>query len=86
LEGSGFVPADYAQEPFELWPENWPAFELFCSLSTQWRTGVGGRTGLDYNVLFRLLDDRQLERPEWQQLFRDVQFIEGEALTFFNQQ
>lgn len=39
-----------------VWPENWPVFQLFCGLSTQWRwfgiSGLGGgvvrRTGLDY--------------------------------------
>ncbi|WP_242633963.1 DUF1799 domain-containing protein [Atlantibacter hermannii] len=29
----------------------WTAFLTFQSASTQWRTGMGGITGLDYNVL-----------------------------------
>lgn len=34
-----------------MWPDNWPAFLIFQSMGTQWRSGVGGVTGLDYNVL-----------------------------------
>jgi len=40
--------------PFEVWPENENAVNMFLKASTQWRVGPGGITGLDYNVLFRL--------------------------------
>ncbi|WP_343582479.1 DUF1799 domain-containing protein [Enterobacter sp.] len=29
----------------------WPSFLVFQAVSTQWRTGMGGASGLDYNVL-----------------------------------
>lgn len=29
----------------------WPAFLTFQAMSTQWRTSMGGITGLDYNML-----------------------------------
>lgn len=44
---------------------------------------MSGRTGLDYNVLFRVLDTRFPDRAEWQSIFEDVQTIEGEALDFW---
>ncbi|MEI9883828.1 DUF1799 domain-containing protein [Atlantibacter hermannii] len=44
---------DYTEEEqtHEVWPDVWAAFLTFQSASTQWRTGMGGITGLDYNVL-----------------------------------
>jgi len=39
----------------EVWPENWVAFKVFNKVSTQWRMGPGGPTGLDYNPLFSMM-------------------------------
>lgn len=49
----GLSADDYTEEEqtVEVWPDNWKAFLCFQSMSTQWRSGVGGVTGLDYNVL-----------------------------------
>jgi len=80
LEGTGLTVADYEQDPYEVWPENWPAFESFLCVQTQWRVGTNGKTGLDYNVLFRILDDNYQEREAWQQAFNDVRLIEITAL------
>lgn len=44
---------------------------------------MAGREGLDYNVLFRILDDRFKDCDEWQSAFADVQVIEDEALCVF---
>lgn len=44
-----------------------------------------GREGLDYNVLFRFLDDRFPEKDEWQSAFADVQMLEIEALNLFGE-
>jgi hypothetical protein len=34
---------------FAVWPENWPAVQLFQAMATQWHTsGMGYRTGLVY--------------------------------------
>lgn len=37
-------------------PENFEAWELWNACSTQWRVGMGGLVGLDYNVLFKMAD------------------------------
>ncbi|EOZ1395410.1 DUF1799 domain-containing protein [Enterobacter hormaechei] len=47
----GLTPDDYDDKIVDVWPDVWPAFRVFQSVSTQWRTGMGGATGLDYNVL-----------------------------------
>ncbi|MFX2636062.1 DUF1799 domain-containing protein [Enterobacter hormaechei] len=47
----GLTPDDYDDKIVDVWPDVWPAFRVFQSVSTQWRMGMGGATGLDYNVL-----------------------------------
>lgn len=83
MRAQGFEPEDYdAEEPIEIWPENWPAWVLFCSLGTQWRTApMGGYVGLDYGPLFTLLDRQFSADPKaWQACFEDVQHLESAAL------
>ncbi|MDP2792556.1 MAG: DUF1799 domain-containing protein [Sulfurisoma sp.] len=35
----------------EVWECNWKTLKLFAALSTQWRIGTNGATGLDYCAL-----------------------------------
>ncbi|WP_316044847.1 DUF1799 domain-containing protein [Serratia proteamaculans] len=42
---------DVEADPVEVFPDVWPVFEVFRAMATQWRTGMGGVTGLDYNCL-----------------------------------
>ena len=53
---------------------------LFCRLGTQWRVGMTGATGLDYAVLFRLMDEDGIVGDERRVIFADVQALEVEAL------
>lgn len=66
---------------FEVWPENWPAFELFMRCQTQWRwrTDNGKRAGLINTELIatgRLYRVKHLDR-----VMEDVQVIEHEILN-----
>lgn len=70
-----------ANESVEVWPENWPAFDLFLRMQTQWRDGMNGRTGLDYMVLFRFLDDIGLAGEDREQMMSDIQTLEIAALN-----
>lgn len=79
MASSGFSPADY-EETVDVWPENWPACALFIDLSTQWRTGMAGATGLDYAVLFDLLDRRGYTGAAWEEMFADIRVLEEAAL------
>ncbi|MCS0808689.1 DUF1799 domain-containing protein [Massilia agilis] len=74
-------PEDFAGEPVEVWPENWPTFSLFCDLQTQWRVGAGGPVGLDYNTLFHKMDRMQLGPDEYDHLESDIRTMEHEALA-----
>lgn len=64
----------------EVWPDNHAAFILFNNLSTQWRVGMGGPTGLDYAAVYPLLDRAAKDPQEWDELFSDIQVMEGAAL------
>jgi hypothetical protein len=70
---------------FEVWPENWPAFLFFRRGQTQWRSGRGGSTGLDYTTLLALMARMQLSDAEHDELFEDVQVLERAALESMNQ-
>jgi hypothetical protein len=65
----------------EIWPENWPAWVLFNRMSTQWRVGMGGASGLDYNVLFRFLDRMRLSDSDYDQMLADISVLEDTALS-----
>lgn len=81
LEASGFTAEDYVLDDVDVWPENWPAFELFNALQTQWRIGLRGPIGLDYNVLYHKMDRMQLDPDEYDQLESDVRVMEMESLA-----
>ena len=62
-----------------------PAINLFSTISTQWRMGgMGGPTGLDYNVLFACMGRMKLDDQDYEWLFDDIRVIEAEALTAIN--
>lgn len=83
MEGTGLTLADYETDPVEVWPENWPAWCLFDAMHTQWRTrGMEGRPyGLDYAVLFRLMDEDGLKGQDWRDTLSDIRVLEDAALA-----
>lgn len=72
--------ADIPDEEYEVWPDNWPAFLLFEAMSTQWRVGMGGAVGLDYNAIKPVASMIGLKRSELSQVFPDLRLMEAEAL------
>lgn len=49
-------------------------------MRTQWRVGFAGPTGLDYAVLFGLMDMHAVPASDRPQLLADVQVLEAAAL------
>ena len=47
----GLTLEDMESDPVEILPDVWPSFEVFRAMATQWRMGMSGVTGLDYNCL-----------------------------------
>ena len=78
------IVAHHAAQEFEVWPENMPAVNLFCRISTQWRSLGMGPSGLDYGVLFACLGRMHLSEQAHDWLFDDVRVIEAEALSIIN--
>ena len=73
-----------AREPFALWPDAGPAFELFTASATQWTVaGMGGVLGLDYTAV-RVV-------AEWigvvvnRAIFDDLRVMEAEAVRLFRE-
>ena len=65
----------------EVWPENWPAFRLFNAMSTQWRTGACGATGLDYTSIRDVAGYLGIKKKTIPEIFPDLQVMEAEALA-----
>ena len=71
---------DDLEEEVELWAVNAEAFSVFNSMSTQWRAGMSGATGLDYTSLPIVMDLDGVDADDRKQVFRDVRTMEQEAL------
>lgn len=80
----GLKASDYAHEAVEVWPENWQTFELFSQMQTQWRVGMAGPTGLDYNVLFHKMDRMRLGDEDYESLEEGIRTMEFAALEAMN--
>lgn len=63
---------------FEVWPDNWPAWEVFQRCRTQWRVApMGGLLGLDYSGVEIVI--RASGEPL--RILEDIQLIEQAALA-----
>lgn len=71
-------------EHFEVFPENWDAILMWNRSCTQWRIGMAGPTGLDYNVLQWLFG--LYEVPEPKELLEDLRVMEGAVLDWRSRQ
>lgn len=81
MESFGLSLEDYEDDSIALWTDNWLSFSVFIGMSTQWRTGVGGVTGLDYNALPTVMKLRGIKKNKHKQIFNDIQIMEAEALN-----
>lgn len=70
----------YRPSDAEVWPENWPTWELFDRVSTQWRVGMRGAIGLDYCAIYPVMDRMQLGADDWLQMLDDIHVMEAAAL------
>ena len=68
-----------APKVFGVWPENWPAVELFMLCQTQWRTGPAGLLGLDYGAVLAMANLWSVEHVR--EVMSGVQIIEATILA-----
>lgn len=80
LGAFGLKASDLQEAVVEVLPDVWPAFQLFRAMSTQWRMGMVGATGLDYAALPVTGDLLGMTTEEIRTAFDDVRCMEGEAL------
>jgi hypothetical protein len=66
------------EKDFGVWPENWDAMRAFLAVQTQWSTGMGGPTGLDYTRVRSGLELAGV--PVTQELFSQLRTLEFAAL------
>ncbi|OCG28206.1 hypothetical protein A9G11_11930 [Gilliamella sp. wkB108] len=83
LAAFGLTEDDYEDEYIEVWQDNLDALRLFSAMSTQWRTSIGGITGLDYNCLPWVMKMQNIKEDE--HIFSDIQLMESEALKIVHQ-
>jgi hypothetical protein len=81
LGALGLSLADVPEEEVEVWPDAWPALRLFEALGTQWRTGQGGASGLDYAAVPATAAMLGIKRRDLVDIFPDLRVFEVEALA-----
>ncbi|WP_085600438.1 MULTISPECIES: DUF1799 domain-containing protein [unclassified Pseudomonas] len=77
---------DLTGQDVEVWPDVWPAFLVFEAMSTQWRVGACGATGLDYGALPSVIRMCGVPASSRQNIFSDVRQMEAEALAVMAEQ
>lgn len=80
LAAFGLSLADIPEKECEVLAENWQSFCLFNALSTQWRTGACGATGLDYTSIRDVAGYLGIKKKQIAEIFPDLQVMEAEAL------
>lgn len=85
LAAIGMLLTDLDDTAVEVWPDNWPAIQLFAGLSTQWRAGAAGPIGLDYNVVFHELDRKSLAPDVYDDMLASIRVIESAALEILHE-
>ncbi|PRC93089.1 DUF1799 domain-containing protein [Solimicrobium silvestre] len=69
-----------AHPDVEVWPDNVQTVNCFIALSTQWKVGMNGVTGLDYAAVLLVMD--LFEVDDKKEVFSGLQMMEVEALKF----
>lgn len=68
----------------EIWPENHLVFQIFARCGTQWNSGMGGPTGLNYPSVMTVCDILGVKQEEQLETLDAIQIMEREALKQMN--
>ena len=69
---------------YEIWHEHEDVVLLFLRCQTQWRSAMAGVMGMDYGVVFQMMDLYAVGSR--QQLMEDLQVMESRAMQLINEQ
>lgn len=65
MKALGLLPEDVADTGVtEIWGEHETSFQIFNKMSTQWRVGMNGPTGMDYGLLPEILNGMGITKPK----------------------
>lgn len=67
----------------EAVPDVWESYLVFSAMSTQWRVGMNGATGLDYSVIPNVLELLNIKNKAT--IFDDLRVMELKALELINE-
>lgn len=63
-----------------IYPDNIQPVAIFADMLTQWRVGMNGATGLDYNALPVVMRFRGVKMADREDVFECVKIMESAAL------
>lgn len=67
----------------DVWPEHWPAVQLFIAAQTQWAVGMSGVVGLRYEALPFLMDCQGIPQADRPDVLADLQTMELRAIELW---
>jgi len=77
----GFEAEDFeATDIVDYWPEHKLAVQVFLGMQTQWRVGMAGLVGLDYNALGNVYQALRITDEQVPDVFSQLQVIEFKFL------
>ncbi|WP_370551376.1 DUF1799 domain-containing protein [Glaciimonas sp. PAMC28666] len=65
-----------------MWPDNVVITNVFIAMSSQWRIGLSGPSGLDYNALPVVMRMSGVRKADHADVFTGVQRMEDAALAY----
>lgn len=68
-----------------VWPEAWPALQMFLQLTTQWNNGPAGRTGLRYEAVRTVMDIEEVPRRDRRDLLAQLAVMEAGVLEWLSE-
>ena len=80
LKAFGLTVDDFGQDIIEIWQENYESYLVFTCMSTQWRIGMNGATGLDYSALGEIWRRLKIPIANRDDVFQDIRIMENKAL------
>lgn len=80
------APHQREESHFEIWHENWDAWQTFLACGTQWAVGLQGATGLNYTALESVMRMRCIPPEQQPEIFEKVRLIETGVLKAFAKQ
>jgi len=63
-----------------VYPDNILTVKIFCDMATQWRVGMNGLIGLDYNVLPFVFSTRRIKKKDREDVFDSLKVMENAVL------